>query len=347
VYEAWQQRKHRLMVQYHPCTGFATFFIAIVVIIMGMVTMLKRKFIAKDWQTKNVVWWAYLHSYVAYFLIFLSQVAVTLGIAIYWKGTLQLPYGILLCCLNFFGFWGFLIFAELRHRKILAREDPFTKVQVSMSEKEFHMLVSQGRKLVILDEFVLDVEKYISWHPGGVFLLTHNIGRDISKFFHGGYSLEDNLGGQPAAGHPHSNQARIVVNKLIIAQFQKEIEVQSTICELVDKDSHKINETTKVLYLKSLGGEPVPNFKNFYPGLSAVGKHFLVRNMEGKKVARHYTVCNVMRPEVYSSLIQMLKGETGTLHDNFDTKNQNSIALTIKNYRQPTGLSCKFFERAM
>ena len=86
-----------------------------------------------------------------------------------------------------------------------------------MSEREFNMLVGQGRKLVILDEFVLDVANYISWHPGGKFLLTHNIGRDISKFFHGGYSLEGNLGQAPAAGYAHSNVARQVVNKLIIA----------------------------------------------------------------------------------------------------------------------------------
>lgn len=72
---------------------------------------------------------------------------------------------------------------------------------------------------------MLDVANYISWHPGGKFLLTHNIGRDISKFFHGGYSLEGNLGPVPAAGYAHSNVARQVVNKLIIAQFQKEIEV--------------------------------------------------------------------------------------------------------------------------
>lgn len=106
-----------------------------------MIAIVRRKFISKDWETSKGIWWAYVHSYVAYFLIFLSQVTVTLGIVIYWKGTLQTAFGILLAAVNFFGFWGVLAFSELRHRKNLKKEDPFTKVQATMSEREFHMLV--------------------------------------------------------------------------------------------------------------------------------------------------------------------------------------------------------------
>lgn len=67
-----------------------------------------------------------------------------------------------------------------------------------MSSKEFNNLVEHGRKLVILDELVLDIEGFTNHHPGGKFVLFHNVGRDISKFFHGGYSLEGNLGQAPA-----------------------------------------------------------------------------------------------------------------------------------------------------
>ena len=47
--------------------------------------------------------------------------------------------------------------------------------------------------LVIFDEYVLNIEKFIDYHPGGSFVLKHNIGRDIGKFFYGGYSLDGNL----------------------------------------------------------------------------------------------------------------------------------------------------------
>ena len=46
---------------------------------------------------------------------------------------------------------------------------------------------------MILDDLVLDIENYMDNHPGGRFLLEHNIGRDISKFFYGGYALDGNL----------------------------------------------------------------------------------------------------------------------------------------------------------
>ena len=89
-----------------------------------------------------------------------------------------------------------------------------------MSRSEFDKAINRGRKLVIMDELVLDVEKFIDQHPGGRFVLTHNIGKDISKFFYGGYSLEDNLrGGSPANGFTHSTFARKVVNDLAIAHY--------------------------------------------------------------------------------------------------------------------------------
>jgi cytochrome b involved in lipid metabolism len=41
---------------------------------------------------------------------------------------------------------------------------------------------------VLLDDLVLDIGKYIKSHPGGKKLLEYNVGRDVSKFFYGGYA---------------------------------------------------------------------------------------------------------------------------------------------------------------
>jgi ferredoxin-NADP reductase len=83
-----------------------------------------------------------------------------------------------------------------------------------------------------------------------------------------------------------------------------------------------------------------------------IGKHFLVRNIQGDKVARQYTICNIMRPQVYNELVRLLKdASAGQVIDGrnlaamLTTKDENQISLTIKNYKQPTGLSAKFFER--
>lgn len=75
--------------------------------------------------------------------------------------------------------------------------------------------------MVILDELVLDVTDFIKWHPGGEFVLEKNIGRDISKFFYGGYTLEGNIGvTSPPSGWTHTNYARMIVNDLIVARYE-------------------------------------------------------------------------------------------------------------------------------
>lgn len=56
-------------------------------------------------------------------------------------------------------------------------------------------------------------------------MLSHNVGRDISKFFYGGYSMEGNLSGSPSSGHIHTNYARYIVNDLIIGHYEKHIQV--------------------------------------------------------------------------------------------------------------------------
>lgn len=44
----------------------------------------------------------------------------------------------------------------------------------------------------------------------------------------------------------------------------------------------------------------VENWKPYFRDLSFLGKHYLVRNLDGhKSIARHYTVCNAMQPEIY------------------------------------------------
>ena len=70
---------------------------------------------------------------------------------------------------------------------------------------------------MILDDVVLDIKDFLNEHPGGRFSLEHNIGRDVSKFFHGSYALETIQGVEP---HFHSNDARHVVNKLVIGRLE-------------------------------------------------------------------------------------------------------------------------------
>ena len=71
--------------------------------------------------------------------------------------------------------------------------------------------------MVILDDDVLDLTLYLNEHPGGRFSLEHNIGRDITKFFYGAYSLE-NIDRIPI--HKHSNDAFLIVKDLSIGKLE-------------------------------------------------------------------------------------------------------------------------------
>jgi cytochrome b involved in lipid metabolism len=72
---------------------------------------------------------------------------------------------------------------------------------------------------VLLDDLVLDVTEYMDNHPGGKFLIEYNIGRDISKYFYGGYGLDGNLIANGSLKNTHSNMARLQVNSLAIARL--------------------------------------------------------------------------------------------------------------------------------
>lgn len=70
---------------------------------------------------------------------------------------------------------------------------------------------------------VLDIETYMAEHPGGQFSIEHNIGRDISKFFYGGYSLEIQ---DKVNEHRHSNDARKIVNSIAIGRLENPVNEQ-------------------------------------------------------------------------------------------------------------------------
>ena len=63
---------------------------------------------------------------------------------------------------------------------------------------------------------MLDVSYWSAEHPGGAFSIDFNIGRDVSKYFHGGYSLENK---QKVQSVTHSADARRAAQKLIVGRL--------------------------------------------------------------------------------------------------------------------------------
>jgi hypothetical protein len=86
-------------------------------------------------------------------------------------------------------------------------------------------------------------------------LIDYNIGRDIGKFFYGGYALDGNFNdpNKETERHCHSNIARKIVNKLAIATLKKDAirwnhknKNSDVTFKINHENSHKINAYTRI-----------------------------------------------------------------------------------------------------
>ena len=206
------------------------------------------------------------------------------------------------------------------------------------------MINVKGRALVILDEYILDISDFMHKHPGGRFVLKHNIGRDISKYFYGGYSLDGNVNRKdPRPGVVHSNIARGIANSLIIAYYEKEVDKTSTICRLREDKIFVVNDIIKTFFMESVDKKPVPNFKRHYYGFEVLTKHFWIRTLQNRDVIRHYTICNAMDPKLYAAYVLSLDADSGRDFDRslLDMSDQSQMLFNVKNYNTSKGLSSK------
>ena len=130
----------------------------------------------------------------------------------------------------------------------------------------------------------------------------------------------------------------MIVNDLTVAKYELAVQVETTECQVNESLCQNINDTTKIIVFQSSNKRNVTNWKQYFRDLSFLGKHYLVRNLDsGVSVARHYTICNAMRPDIYNAYINSLKPEEDPDYKAIDPRmfeihNDNSITFCIKNY---------------
>ena len=116
------------------------------------------------------------------------------------------------------GFYSLLIISEITYQIYKTQKQTLKDVYDIMSQKEFEKRCNSGEQLVILDDYVLKVDSFMNYHPGGKFSIQQNVGRDVSKFFYGGYQM-DGTDSSSTKPHTHSNYSLLTANKLIIAKY--------------------------------------------------------------------------------------------------------------------------------
>jgi len=208
----FKQDEWELKPGLHPALGLTVVVCMSALTIGGITTrMLLEKTV---WNTVLALRIKMGHKLLGYIVILVSQVALlTGGIAYSGRGH---PLAKTLVILEVILFAILVLLFEILYQVYRRKEQPFRDVQERITRQDFDIMVARGEKLVLLDDMVLDVAKFKSEHPGGQFLIDFHIGRDVSKFFYGGYVLENQSGMTP---YTHSNVARAIVNGMIIGKL--------------------------------------------------------------------------------------------------------------------------------
>lgn len=169
----------------HTIVGFIILVLVGLIVIGGIIA--KFTMVTYKWKTKGLLINKYGHKFFGYFMIAFSQVSIILGIV---KYTTFYGLSSVLAVVHSLVFVFFLGALEIGYQIFQRRQNPFRDVDERITIEEFRKKVESGEKLVILDDMILDVTNFAWNHPGGKFVIDQNIGKDVSKFFFGGYVLE-------------------------------------------------------------------------------------------------------------------------------------------------------------
>lgn len=211
-------------VDWHNIIGFIVMVLVGCIVIGGFMVAIFMNTLR--WNTTMILKMKTGHKLFGFFMILLSQFSVLSG-GLKWAATY--PDSKPLVIVHFIVFFLIVIVIEGIYQRFIRKENPFVELSNTISREDFKKRVAGGEQLVILDDLVLDVSRFKLSHPGGKFVLQYNIGRDVSKFFYGGYVLENGTGLKP---HAHSNVARCIVNSLAVARLEERAKTFS--CRIVN-----------------------------------------------------------------------------------------------------------------
>jgi hypothetical protein len=124
---------------------------------------------------------------------------------------------------------------------------------------------------------------------------------------------------------------------------------QENLCEkVVTRIVKKVKDNTNTctFCFETINQLEVPNFSSFFEDLSYIGRHYLLSASSDPIVRRQYTVCNTFIPDFFIHIFKLcqavIEGEAFEFdYSLINSSHSKRFYLTLKNYKQPTGLSAK------
>ena len=120
---------------------------------------------------------------------------------------------------------------------------------------------------------MIEVENYKQSHPGGKDVMDTNIGRDVSKFFYGGYSMSKH-----SYPYAHTQSAVKVMSTLVkyrltASVFGKDQVAQTFVAVLSSRTAIVPNVIHTVTFKAAT---KVIGLQKHYSDIDMIGRHFLV-----------------------------------------------------------------------
>lgn len=237
----------------HQIVGF-TLLIGVLISQVGGVVTYRQKQTIK-WKTAKVIENKKYHGTAGTVTLILSIFAIGTGL---WKFTTHveaLSHFKWLAPFFLFGWLAVYGAFEFWFRKTRMGHDEIPSLvnYPVISQEDFETRVQKGEMLYVLDNMVLNLTNYAHHHPGGRFLLDQTAGRDISKFFYGGYALDGNIGLKPGdknMAYAHSNIARKTAFNHIVGVIENP-EVQENSFQIDHSQSMDLNSSSKSFVFKT------------------------------------------------------------------------------------------------
>ena len=278
-------------------------------------------------------------------------------------------------------FAGSILLFEIWYQLDRRREIQFKSPPTKVTHHQYMEMVEAGHDVAVIDDLVVDLTKYAFHHPGGAFVLKQNVGRDISKYFHGAFSME-NMGSSRVFNWYHSTNARRIVNSIAIARYISRAPVR--IVNVYHERNANKTGTCKTFRFKSIYqdqtgdggmkdnlifGEENADGQYLCPLIdhTSVARHYLIKStshpdtiggaspegiFDDRKhgIRRQFTECFSMRRDIYEALCHVGKNpencanEVRILKHAINQFNSTGTCLSIKTYEGATGLSRWLFD---
>lgn len=218
----------------------------------------------------------------------------------------------------------------------------------------------KNRKFVLYENYLINVNKFLEYHPGGQMALEENLYSDVGRYLTGNQAFKKNF-------KPHTHKYMTLKHIITSMAYSELRDDHGLVYKNLNSESSKIindffkfsdlcsssyyiSESNPILQHKSLVAKDTFeyrfsikkfNFARFLAGVSWIGRHYSVSSMHANKT-RYYSICLAMDPKIKEKLLRLM--ENIKLLENRQSISMDSTGLCIKDNEMISDYLCLYIK---